>query len=66
MAGEKAVSLIRREPDPVIAKIVAGWPTNFDASRASGLGFKAETTFDVIIRIHIDDELEAIWDERGK
>lgn len=57
VAGEKAVSLIRKEPDPVIAKIVAGWPTNFDASRAAGLGFRAESTFDEIIRIHIEDEL---------
>jgi nucleoside-diphosphate-sugar epimerase len=57
VAGEKAVSLIRRQSDPVIEKIVAGWPTNFDARRAEGLGFKAEKTFDEIIRIHIEDEL---------
>ncbi|WP_377298324.1 D-erythronate dehydrogenase [Rhizobium sp. SGZ-381] len=57
VAGEKAVSLIRREPDPVIARIVAGWPTRFDASRATQLGFRAEATFDEIIRIHIEDEL---------
>ncbi|KXF75516.1 NAD-dependent epimerase [Paramesorhizobium deserti] len=57
VAGEKAVKLIRRERDPVIAGIVAGWPTNFDAARAAALGFKAETSFDEIIRIHIDDEL---------
>lgn len=57
VAGNKAGSLIRREPDPVIAGIVAGWPTNFDASRATALGFRAETTFDEIIRIHVEDEL---------
>jgi D-erythronate 2-dehydrogenase len=57
VAGEKAVRLIRREHDPVIAGIVAGWPTNFDATRAEALGFKAETSFDEIIRIHIEDEL---------
>jgi len=58
VAGEKAASLIRHEPDPVIQKIVAGWPRNFDARRASELGFEAETNFDDIIRIHIEDELE--------
>jgi D-erythronate 2-dehydrogenase len=58
VAGDKAVSLIRRERDPVIEKIVAGWPTNFDARRASELGFRAETSFDDIIRIHLEDELE--------
>jgi nucleoside-diphosphate-sugar epimerase len=55
--GEKAMKLIRREPDPTIAKIVAGWPRNFDPQRAIGLGFKAESSFDDIIRIHIEDEL---------
>ncbi len=57
VAGDKAASLIRREPDPVIAGIVAGWPSNFDASRAEKLGFRAESTFEEIIRIHIEDEL---------
>lgn len=57
VAGDKAVALVRREPDPIIMKIVAGWPRNFDASRALSLGFKAETSFDDIIRVHIEDEL---------
>ncbi|AQQ06016.1 NAD-dependent epimerase [Roseibium algicola] len=58
VAGEKAVRLIRREPDEAIARIVDGWPRNFDARRALELGFQAETSFDDIIRIHIEDELE--------
>ena len=57
VAGEKAVQLIRREPDPMIEGIVAGWPTNFDSRRAEALGFRAEKNFDEIIRIHIEDEL---------
>ena len=57
VAGEKTVRLIRREPDPTIIKIVSGWPQNFDAKRATALGFQAEKTFDDIIRIHIEDEL---------
>jgi nucleoside-diphosphate-sugar epimerase len=57
IAGPKAVALIRREPDPVIRRIVAGWATDFDAQRAAELGFRAETDFDEIIRIHIEDEL---------
>ncbi|CTQ43083.1 D-erythronate dehydrogenase [Roseibium aggregatum] len=58
VAGEKAVRLIRREPDEAIARIVEGWPRNFDARRALEFGFQAETSFDDIIRIHIEDELE--------
>jgi len=58
IAGDKAVRLIRREPDPAIAKIVAGWPADFDTRRANSLGFRAETGFDDLIRAHIDDELD--------
>ena len=48
---------IRREPDPGIQAMVAGWPSRFDARRARDLGFSAESSFDDIIRIHIEDEL---------
>jgi nucleoside-diphosphate-sugar epimerase len=57
VAGADAARRIRREPDATIAKIVAGWPQNFDARRAMALGFRAETSFDEIIRAHIEDEL---------
>lgn len=57
VAGDKAVALIRREPDPAIRAIVANWPTRFDASRARDLGFEAETRFDDIIATHVRDEL---------
>jgi nucleoside-diphosphate-sugar epimerase len=56
-AGDKAVKLIRHERDEAIAKMVAGWPQNFDASRAVALGFRAETSFDEIVRAHVEDEL---------
>jgi len=55
-AGNKAVSLIRETPDPVIQRIVEGWPRNFDAARALSLGFRADASFDEIIRIHLEDE----------
>ena len=57
VAGDKAVKLIREVPDPKIDKIVEGWPRNFATKRAESLGFVAETSFDEIIRIHIEDEL---------
>lgn len=57
IAGDKAVQLIREEPDEMIVRIVAGWPRNFDAARAVGLGFRAESSMDEIIRAHIEDEL---------
>ncbi|CAN5120364.1 SDR family oxidoreductase [soil metagenome] len=57
VAGDNVVKRIRREPDPAIVKIVAGWPSNFAPERAQALGFHAEKNFEEIIRIHIEDEL---------
>ena len=56
VAGDKVVARIKHEPDAAIIKIVAGWPRNFDPARARALGFVAETTFDEIIRVHMEDE----------
>jgi nucleoside-diphosphate-sugar epimerase len=57
VAGDRAVALIRNQPDETIMRIVAGWPTKFDASRAEGLGFVADKSFEDIIRVHVADEL---------
>lgn len=54
---DTAVARIKKVPDPVIETIVAGWPRKFDAARATELGFNAESSFEEIIRIHIEDEL---------
>jgi nucleoside-diphosphate-sugar epimerase len=56
-AGDAAVRLIRREPDPAIMEMVSGWAAALDATRAERLGFTAETSFDDIIRVHLEDEL---------
>jgi len=60
IGGEKVVARIRRERDPIIEKIVAGWPRRFEAKRALALGFKAEKTFDDILKVHIEDELGGV------
>lgn len=57
VAGEAAVRLIRREPDPDIERMVAGWPRDFAPERALALGFRAERSFEEIIRVHVEDEL---------
>ena len=56
VAGEAATRLIRRQRDETIERIVAGWPSRFDASRALGLGFTAESSFAEIIRVYREDE----------
>jgi nucleoside-diphosphate-sugar epimerase len=57
VAGDRAVSLIRREPDPIIERIVSGWPRDFDPRRARELGFEAEGSFREIVEVHVEDEL---------
>jgi len=57
IAGDKVAARIRRESDPTIARIVGGWPQRLEGKRAVALGFRAETSFDDIVRAHIEDEL---------
>ncbi|QEL25379.1 SDR family oxidoreductase [Bosea sp. F3-2] len=61
VAGDNVVARIKRVPDPVIDKIVEGWPRNFNPKRALALGFKAESSFEEIIRVHIEDELHGTF-----
>ena len=57
VAGEHAVRRIRHEPDETIMRIVAGWPRAFETHRADALGFRAETDFDEIVSVYVEDEL---------
>lgn len=57
IAGDKVAARIRRQPDPLVVRMVAGWPQRFEPRRALALGFRAEASFDEIIRVHIEDEL---------
>jgi len=56
IAGPDTTNLIYREPDPTIARIVSGWARGFNPARATALGFRADASFDAIIRAHIEDE----------
>ncbi len=57
VAGPKVAARIKREPDQLVTRIVSGWAERIEAKRARALGFKAENSFDDIIRAHIEDEL---------
>jgi len=64
-AGDEAVALIRREPDALIQRIVDGWATRFDATRAQRLGFVADASFDAIIAAHVQEELGGVIGRPG-
>ena len=57
IAGPKVAARIKRVPDELVMRIVNGWSERIDAKRAAALGFKAESSFEDIIRAHIEDEL---------
>jgi hypothetical protein len=38
-------------------RMCEGWAPGFEATRARELGFTAETNFEEIIKVHIEDEL---------
>ena len=52
------MKLIKHEIDPKIDKIVSGWAKDLETSRAKELGFKAESNFEEIIKIYIEDDLK--------
>jgi D-erythronate 2-dehydrogenase len=60
VAGERVAARVKWQPDPTIQKIVAGWPTAFDARRARGMGFEGDSDFASIIRAHVEDELGGV------
>lgn len=57
IAGANTVAFIRSVADPDVAKIVSGWPQDFDSARATALGFTSETSFSEIIQTYIDEDL---------
>ena len=59
VAGEKVVSYIKETPDAFAQKMVEAWNfPAFPATRARSLGFTCEKTFDELIQLHIETELD--------
>ena len=58
ISGNEIVKLIKHKADTDIQKIVGSWAKDLEASRAKKLGFKAETNFDEIIKVYIEEDLK--------
>jgi nucleoside-diphosphate-sugar epimerase len=56
--GPGAYARIRWEPDPLIQRIISGWPQRLAAPRAEALGFSADSGIDEVVRAFIEDDLE--------
>ncbi len=57
VAGAAVARRVRFQADPVIQRIVAGWPTCFDSVKSRRLGFTADRSMDDVISAFIEDEL---------
>lgn len=57
-AGQAAVDLIDRVDDPRTHAIVTQWPRAFAATRASDLGFTAETSARALLEVYLSDMAE--------
>ena len=56
VVGSDAVKLIRHEPDPAIMAIVGNWAERLAPERATALGFEAESSFDEIVQVYLEDD----------
>src|SRR5262249_47602230 len=66
IAGERVAARIRRAEDPLVARIVAGWPRRIDGPRATELGFKTKTSCEKTTRTHTGEARgAALVDCRG-
>lgn len=59
LSSRETVQLIRWQPDPVVERIVGGWPGRWDVNRATAMGFSCDKDFESIVRAYIEDDLEA-------
>jgi nucleoside-diphosphate-sugar epimerase len=57
VAGNRKLGEIRVEKDPVIEKIVAGWPVGTTFERALSLGLPKDPDLDSIVKAYIEDFL---------
>jgi nucleoside-diphosphate-sugar epimerase len=57
VAGNDAYRKIVWKQDPLIQKIVDGWPARLDSKRARGMGLTDDGSMDAIIQAFIEDDL---------
>jgi nucleoside-diphosphate-sugar epimerase len=62
VGGKTARERVRFEPDAAIARIVEGWPSVFDSSRALRLGLKPDPDMISIIRRFVSDHAIVLED----
>jgi nucleoside-diphosphate-sugar epimerase len=57
VGGREAAARVRFERDPLVERIVGGWPARWDSSRAARLGFAGDADFAAVVRAFVEDDL---------
>ncbi|GAB4173239.1 MAG: SDR family oxidoreductase [Thalassobaculales bacterium] len=57
LGGAAARARVRFEPDPLIRRIVAGWPQGTSHAKALKLGFSHDEDAEAIVRAFIEDDM---------
>jgi len=57
IAGPEVAARVKWQRDPMIEKIVYGWPSRFETARADAMGFHRDPGMEPVIRAFIEDEL---------
>jgi len=60
VAGKGGTSLLDWTPDEAILRLVKTWPGNVASARANGLGLRADSDFDSIVRDYIRENPGAV------
>jgi nucleoside-diphosphate-sugar epimerase len=53
VCGAKVRALVTHQPDPLVEKIVLGWPTDWENKRSLAMGLKADESFEAIIQQYL-------------
>jgi D-erythronate 2-dehydrogenase len=55
VAGKEVAARVTERPDPAIERLVNTWAGRFKTDRATAMGFTADSSFEAIVRAHIED-----------
>jgi nucleoside-diphosphate-sugar epimerase len=53
VCGTAVRNLVTHQPDPLVEKIVLGWPTHWENKRSLAMGLQADESFEAIIRQYL-------------
>ena len=60
VAGAEALRVLDWSVDPVVTRVVGGWPSRFQTDRAQGLGLLPDPDFASIVRDYIAENPDAV------